>query len=84
MTANTMQIKESADMTHDQNTFIRLVDARAALEAAGAGVTHIAGLAAVERFQLTDGYESNEAGISELHDAEGRTLSSDGRRARNS
>jgi hypothetical protein len=62
-------------MIDPNNVFIRLTDAKAAL-----GMPTDDVLANVEQFTLTDGYESNEAGISELRDKDGQILCHDGSR----
>jgi hypothetical protein len=59
----------------DQNVFVRLADVEAALGMPAAEI-----VADVERFTLTDGHETNEAGISEMRDREGLVLYHDGKR----
>lgn len=59
----------------DKNIFVRLADVQDAL-----GVASSSTLESVEKFTLTDGYQINEAGISELCDEHGMTLYHDGSR----
>lgn len=60
-----------------ENIYVRLADVEKAL----AGVSGAsAAVTTVEQFTLVDGYERNEAGISELTDAEGNLVNHDGSR----
>lgn len=64
-------------MTDPNTVFVRLADAEAALGMPAADI-----LADIERFTLTDGHETNEAGISELHDKDGKLVFHDGSRVK--
>lgn len=59
----------------DRNVFVRLADVEDAIGTASSGM-----LDGVERFTLTDGRETNEAGVSELRDDRGLVLYHDGKR----
>ena len=60
----------------DKTIYIRLADAEAAI-----GPEALVGC---ERFVLHDGHRTNEAGIAELRDADGKNVEPDDRRWQNS
>lgn len=59
----------------DNDIYVRLADIEMHLDEKQ--------IAAVERFTLHCGHETNEAGIAELRDAEGMNVEPDGRRWKN-